>query len=69
MMVSFSNTDVPIYKLRLGTVVSWEVSQIYYGHIIGIFIREGYVPMLTIALNRDKHIVLKATEITWLEPY
>lgn len=69
MMVQFSNVEVPVWKLRAGTVVAWEMSTTYYGHILSIIIRDGYTPMIVVALNRDKHIVLKASEITWVEPH
>lgn len=68
-MIQFSNCEIPVWRLKVGVVVAWEISTIYYGHILSIIIREGYTPMIAVAINRDKHVVLKASEITWIEPY
>ena len=69
MMVSFKNTDIPVWKIRLGTVVSWELFSVHYGHIVSMSIRDGYTHMITVAITKDKNVTLKAQEITWLEPH
>lgn len=69
MLVKFSNTEVPIYKVRQGVVIGWYSGTTYfYGHVTGILVR-GDNTMLVIQFQdyRDLHIPTK--DLDWLEPH
>jgi hypothetical protein len=70
MNVQFANTVVPIWKLRIGTVVSYTVlGHVCYVHIVALSATEGNGNIfVTIESGASKYTV-KPEQLTWLEPF
>jgi hypothetical protein len=67
--VRFSNCEVPLYKLRTGTVVAWDaLGHTAHGNIGSICTLHNGEIIITIAVGKG-HINLSPEELTWLEPY
>lgn len=68
MSVLFYNQEVPVWKLRIGTVIGCEVlSHIDYGHIQGILVNKKGELSLQISFG-TKQSVVSPSKLLWLEP-
>jgi hypothetical protein len=69
MDVKFANCDVPIWKLKKGVVVSYEIlDHTSYGHIEAIYTVKDSCPLLVISLGSSR-VTVKPEKLTWLEPF
>jgi len=70
MNVKFINTDVPIWKVRIGTVVRWQSGDHeYFAHIKAFTVSNAGDVLIALSVGFTDIVYVKPGNITWLEPF
>lgn len=67
MRVKFKNTEICVSNLKTGMVVEWGEFGSHYGNILAFHIEKPFV-FITVSIGHSRHVTLKSSEITWINP-